>query len=247
MIVSQRTARMFREYGFVTLEPLTNWLVTKRERLPSTSEILRVMAGNPLHYPPLIARRVLPSGWVEVERGKFEKVNCPDTFGRTDIGTTQFTATCNYIRTLIATPASAGTATTISAYLLCGSGKYSKSALYRGSDGVLMGSTDAVIGVWPEVSQWYTFTFTSPPTIATVAYDISHWHQDVNSYHYYDTLANAGRYQSIVYNEWPDPFVSGGFLARNWSIYCDYTPAVGGGGGGQATSRKVIEAILVDN
>ncbi|MFQ5758412.1 MAG: hypothetical protein ACE5IF_01895, partial [Candidatus Bathyarchaeia archaeon] len=63
MIVSQRTAKIFREYGFITIDPLRNWLVSKR--IPSTSQILKILQSNPLHHKVSVAPwKIDPAKWV---------------------------------------------------------------------------------------------------------------------------------------------------------------------------------------
>lgn len=132
-------------------------------------------------------------------------------------------------------PASDGTADSCSAWVLGTGGMTSRNVamcLYDNSDNSFItdGNTNEV-SVSAGADQEITFTYTSKPSVlSAAAYNIVVWGElaagDVEIYG--DFISSAGG-QEVNGNmfTWPDPWVPTN-ANRRFSLYCTYTPAVGG-------------------
>jgi len=154
-----------------------------------------------------------------------------DTFGYEDKGGSTASLGSNRVRSLCnQTPASAGTATSMSMYVKYYSATVQLAfALYKASDESLLGYTDegTIESGWDD---WKTLNFVSNPSISTVAHDLIYWH-DFGFYYYYDTAGSnvyASKSETYDYPNFPNPHGLGDPTdTYQTSIYCTYTP--GGG------------------
>ena len=149
------------------------------------------------------------------------------TFGHTAEGASQFSSE-NYIFGSIATPASEGTLTKISAYMVednVDNDHHAKCALYLTSDSTLAAQTEERVG-FAQTIQWEDFNASGTPSVTTVEYAVEIWCDDQDLAYAnvgYDATGGSGtKYQSIGYAaSWPDPAT---FSTDAWtfSIYATY-------------------------
>jgi len=130
----------------------------------------------------------------------------------------------NYIRCYSATPASGGTADSITASIHSyTSGAKVKCALYDQIGNYNLLSPQVEEKTLSAI-EWVTFNITSGPSISTQAYFIAAWGgiQDVRIH--YDSGGSGNRVKSTTYNGWPNPLY-GSASTDKYSIYCAYTEA----------------------
>lgn len=146
-------------------------------------------------------------------------------FGKTDIGASLDISIQHTIMANRATAGSAGTLTSITAYLAESStnnGRSVKAALYDDSDN-LVAESDAITSVTTNPT-WHTFSFSSPPAITATTYKLAIWAAGGagNLVVAYDASGGDAREQVLTYGAWPDPatFSSN---TRDLSIYATYT------------------------
>lgn len=132
----------------------------------------------------------------------------------------------------------AGTANNITAYVFLDNAESSvartfktKCAIYKKSDNSSVGSTVewsisvAKYSVWGPA--WYTFTFSSPPTIESIDYYLVIWGNNPGATSYptirYTTETSKGGYKSLGYTtNFPNPWTPT-IEDKKCSIYCTYT------------------------
>ena len=127
----------------------------------------------------------------------------------------------NNIRSLKATSTEAGTATSISAYIdSYTAGNSTKAALYLQSDESLLSPQTEEKEV--DATGWLDWNFTNGPSISATDYLIAIWTGTQITRVRYDSVSVAGRYKSLTYNGWPNPY---GSSSSNYqiSVYCTYT------------------------
>lgn len=123
----------------------------------------------------------------------------------------------------ITTPSSPVTIQSISAYIHCSSSSKSmKAAIYDNSGNQV--ATSAEISV-PVTTNWQTFTFASPPTLAaSTNYVLVVWSTSGSgsaTLYYTSTTGANGRYFTSTYGTWPSSIA---FTTNtyNYCIYCSY-------------------------
>ena len=153
--------------------------------------------------------------------------NLDPTFGYTGEGTSSSGCGNYIIGRPPASPASAGTADSITAFITtAGFSLAGKCALYQASDNSFVAGTEAI-----PVSQsgyaWWIWNFAAPkPSITVQPYFIVIWGGGLEFRVAYDAGGAAGvYYDAEAYDGWPNPWVPAGNAARLYSIYCSYTPA----------------------
>jgi len=141
-------------------------------------------------------------------------------------GGSTYSNDADYVFGPTATPAEAGTAISISWYLVTGTYDDGprKFGLYKESDSSLIAQTAEYSGETPD--NWITHDFISPSDITAISYVIVHFGAEYSGK--YDSVSNAGRYDVEGYDGvFPDP---ANFSTEDmqWSIYCTYTPSAAG-------------------
>lgn len=99
-----------------------------------------------------------------------------------------------------------------------------KCAIYKKSDGSLVGETEEITGLEYE-SGWWTLNFTEPkPVLSNTDYWLLFWQSDWSpEIRYDDSEAGKGhRTTDYAYGSWPDT-ITITETARIYSIYCTYT------------------------
>ena len=141
----------------------------------------------------------------------------------------------NVIHGSVFTITEAGTADSITVGCTYGTGTWTgkiKCAIYLHSDLSRVGVTDERTVTLTSIPAWYTFDFsgTKPSLLATTAYILVAWAEDVTNGAYirYNTGdTNQGHYQSATYGTFPNPLAPT-HLNKVHSIYCTYTVAGAG-------------------
>lgn len=159
------------------------------------------------------------------------------TFGYTGQGAAGTYGTQDIYRAAKATGA-AGTANSISAYIRAdfyqaGTSNV-KFALYKVSDGTIIGYTTEASYTGETFDGKQTLNFVVEPTISAIDYWICSWGNDVMGpvAMYYDTVEDEGSATSHNYSEsWTSPATFITYDDKRYSIYCTYTA----GGGTNAT------------
>ena len=160
------------------------------------------------------------------------------TFGFTGVGGTSYAVDGDYIFGSKATPAEAGTATSISVYLH--SSAYDdgprKLGLYKVSDGSFIGGTAEYSGETP--ADWATHDLESSVAITTVEYVIAHFGEEYSFK--YDLLDDKGNYLALAYpGSFPNPITWDSTThPMKFSIYCTYTA-----GGAEEEAPKKQDVI----
>lgn len=229
MIVSQRIAGLFKEYGFISLDSLYDWLVTKR--LPSTTDILKILSKNPRHYARNVDLNKIDPKWIyDEEQGKWiydpcfgKQTECVGDIGSNTMGTAYDTVwVCRY------NLSEDGTVTEISFYCKAVSGTIDvKTVIYDDSatdPNNRKGISDEVAGI-DTTFAWEAF----PANISLIAGD-QHlgWNASADGNAKYDSgetdqfSREPSPYSS--YPNFPDPFgTPNAQLARAASIFATYT------------------------
>jgi len=149
------------------------------------------------------------------------------TFGYSTVGGTETGVVWYNITGSWFTCPENGTADSISVYMKAqnpGQQGPVQSALYRRSDGSFVAGTNEIS--MTTTLQWWTFTFSSPPSLtAGTDYWIVMWGNYAN-YLYCDTETDKGGSQTEDYGKykWPSTF-SPTIDDKKYSIYCTYTAA----------------------
>jgi hypothetical protein len=142
------------------------------------------------------------------------------TFGKTDIGGSNV-STSDDIRGCQGTPASNGSATSMTAYIDgWGAGEKIKFALYNASDDSLVASTvESEVG---GATGWHTLSFSPAVTVSSSTTYLLAVYADSFMSFFRDT--EAGEYpnqNNTGYPTWPDPVVTS--TGYQFSVYCTYT------------------------
>lgn len=166
-------------------------------------------------------------------------VTIDDDFGFTVQGGSNTTSTTDLIKGYKATPAGAGTADSITFWLVSGANDDGprKLGLYRMSDGVFIEGTAEYSGETP--NDWVSHDLETSPSITAVEYAIVHWAEEFALV--FDTVTDAGVDKSVLPYPaaWPDPITwTDSSTNRKISIYCTYTPAGAPAGVGAIYQRR---------
>jgi hypothetical protein len=147
-----------------------------------------------------------------------------DTFGKTGIGAVGQSNWYGNMGCLCrASPASSGTVTSISVYIINATTN-GRVALYSDKTGPL---PDALLGESGSEScangAWHTFTGLNIAVTAGQYYWLA-WQQDANiPLVSYDTVTGGTKYVGFAYAAFPDPAGASSNLDREHSIYATYT------------------------
>lgn len=166
------------------------------------------------------------------------------TFGDTNIETT--TSNTTAITCILYTSGSAGTVNDIQVYLKDVNAPANKvtTAIFAQSGaapGARLAVSSELTLTADNVARWYVTTISLAVTAATNYY-LCAWTDNDDATRFYTTgTANQWREQTGTYNSYPTPFGTPSFsLARQMSIYADYTPS---GGGTPPTSLKFVASV----
>jgi len=153
-------------------------------------------------------------------------VSVDPTFGRTDVGGSSGEFLGNTLDGSWATCPSAGSADSITTYVEDSEGATAAFAIYKKSDGSLVGYTEEWLMDW--WYGWKTLSIVSGGTLLAIDYGLVVW-SDFSYYFYFDTVTDAGCSASATYSypNFPDP---ASFTTNNYyiTIYCTYTEAPAG-------------------
>ncbi len=176
----------------------------------------------------------IDQGWLDAA---VYPISVDPTFGNTGIGASSVSIE-NVIGCVGDTPADAGTADSISAYIFSFTSTATiKAALYVASDESLLSPQTEEITV--TAFAWNTLDFSGGPSISAVKHYIGCWGGTAAVTLRADTGSSGHRFRSITYDGWPDP-LAGTTSATIRTIYCTYTV-----GGAPATRRYSLTTLGV--
>ena len=216
----ERRPRLKRNLGWKVYKHITRNIALTESSKASVRQVL-VYSLIVLMLAPALAL-ILTTTRVEVVAAS------PGTFGYETPGTLGSDTLEYYMRGSTFTCPSAGTATSITVYLLDDIEVNKQCAIYKHGDStVLTNGTTEIKTDLVDPAGWLTFTFSTPPTLEADTEYVLEVRSDDMVFVYYDAGdTGQGHYQNGGLESFPAT-ASFTHEDRKYSIYCNYAPDVG--------------------